>query len=290
MLIGYNTKDIMLDLTPDQQQALIYLSGATHFRFPGGPDAANRYSFVESGGLTAPVKVKNDYGDRNNPFAFAGEFCQLLPPGASVAAVLNLNRHLQTNNANWYHSNIALLLKLQAGGANICLIELGNEVYNDKTITGIRTVSNMAKAAKRYASMAKMYMTILGKDFGVSFDQMSVCMAPEESNAFRKWNKVLRFELGENVAYSYHVYARPDNVTQESVDEMMLKRIGLPMPHMHITEASWQYKDGIKDDPEKVKLFHFLLKWSAERMGMESLYWFRLGHKDGNKYNHFRVV
>jgi len=287
MRIGYNTKDIMLDLTTAQARELIRKSGADLFRFPGGADAANRNSFVLSGGVSAPLDVKNVYGDLKNPWAYAADFAWLLPGDRSnVSVVMNLNRHLQTKDISWYGQNAHLVNDI-GSIVPIYLAEMGNEPYNDKTITGLRTPRNLEQAASKYCTLVKTYMNYL--PLLQNADVCAVCAAPEENNAFRAWNRVIRDTFGDTVSYVHHIYMRPDDANTGNVYAMLKDRIGTPMQRMHITEASWQYKSGIADDPAQVRLFHSSLEWSARQLGMRSLMWFRLGGSGRNKYDWFKV-
>jgi hypothetical protein len=288
MKVGLNTKGLFPDNTTAQMQELINECNVMDFRFPGGADAANRYSFVASGGLTAPPKLVNSFGDNLNPFAFADNFRRLLNPQHRVAAVLNLNRHMQTTKDVWYSKNMQLLSDLgMVEGKHQGLIELGNEIYMDKTITGIRTVPSFERAAKKYASLCASYVNWI-RACGINAP-IAVCMAEEENKFYKAWNNVLRKEFGNSLDYAYHYYGKPANVSKDNIKKILLARIGIPMANMHLTEANWKYQPGDTSSWQTRNEFLFNLHAAADEIGFRSLYWFKLGDYTDNAYNIYRV-
>lgn len=268
MELGYNTFDIFTSLSPDKRKQIKELAGDLLYRYPGGARAAADYSFNKSYSL-----------EKENPFAYVCEFEDFTYKGVVVC---NINAHLQFKNSVWFSRNMRLMDCIPK------YIELGNEVYADKTITGFRTVRNLEKSAKIYCDLCDEYISLL-LDWGFNMQRIGVVLAPEENNAYKAWNKVVRAHFGDNVAYIHHVYISPSNISYTNVLAIVNKRFGKYDKTMWVTEASWQFKSGVKVDMAKVGTFHETLKNVLSDIGVKMLLWWRLGGNDTNKYNHFKV-
>lgn len=266
MEVGYNTFDIFSALSKSDRDSLRSQAGDVLYRFPGGARAAAHYSFAFSGN-----------SNLSNPTAYLDDFKSFSNRGV---VVMNVNAEMQFGPSGWRERNLSLI------ECNPEHIELGNEPYHDKTIVPFKFLGwpiLYRAAAMDYVRICKEYIKAL---HGY---KVSVCLAPEETNGLKEWNRVVRGEFGDSVAYSHHLYARPKDVTQKALRELVMNRIGVVDREMHFTEVSWQYQAGIQDDPQKVAHFNRNIEVVLRELGAKSLIWWRLGSNDSNKYNRFKV-
>ena len=241
---------------------------------------------------------------KNSPLNYVHEFiwlCQM--NNAEVCFVVNINDELQYGDYNMTDTLEALRI-IQKAGLTIRLIEFGNEIYMNPTITGTgrfkagilyQTIARKGniEAANRYLQRALIYKErILAAGIKSEF---AFCMAQDLNQAFRDWNDTIMNANVPGVGYALHLYPEKLAITKANIDKQLKAHFGRFIgKKVYFTELALQngsigmkFIDGY-NWPSFWATFDPILRQNFGQDVMTILW--RMGSAKPNSYDFYKVV
>ena len=265
------------------------------FRFPGGQRQMHQ-------------NATSLWGDKNfrrdSPLNYVPEFIELCQANnAEVCFVVNINDEMQYGDDNLMMTWQALTL-IQNAGLTIRLIEFGNEIYMNPTITGTgRFKSGLIyqtfarkgniEAAKRYIERALFYKQMILAS-GIE-SEFAFCMAQDLNSAFRDWNDTIMNANVPGVGYALHLYPEKWAITKANIDKLLFQHFGrFEGKQVYFTELALQngltgmkFIDGY-NWPSFWATFDPILRQNFGQDVMTILW--RMGSAKFNSYDFYKVV
>lgn len=265
------------------------------FRFPGG----QRQMHQNAASLWGEKNFR-----KNSPLNYAHDFIRLCQMNnAEVCFVVNINDELQYGDYNMTDTLEALRI-IQKAGLTIRLIEFGNEIYMNPTITGTgrfkagilyQTIARKGniESANKYLQRALLYKErILAA--GIKSD-FAFCMAQDLNPAFRDWNDTIMNANVPGVGYALHLYPEKWAITKSNIDKQLKAHFGRFIgKQVYFTELALQngsigmkFIDGYKW-PSFWATFDPILRQNFGQDVMTILW--RMGSSKPNSYDFYKVV
>ena len=265
------------------------------FRFPGGQRQMHQ-------------NAVSLYGEKNfrrdSPLNYVPEFIELCQANnAEVCFVVNINDEMQYGDDNLMMTWQALTL-IQNAGLTIRLIEFGNEIYMNPTITGTgRFKSGLIyqtfarkgniEAAKRYIERALFYKQMILAS-GIE-SEFAFCMAQDLNSAFRDWNDTIMNANVPGVGYALHLYPEKWAITKANIDKLLFQHFGrFEGKQVYFTELALQNgSTGMKF----IDGYNWQSFWATfdpilrQNFGQDvmTILW-RMGSAKFNSYDFYKVV
>lgn len=265
------------------------------FRFPGGQRQMHQ-------------NATSLWGDKNfrrdSPLNYVPEFIELCQANnAEVCFVVNINDEMQYGDDNLMMTWQALTL-IQNAGLTIRLIEFGNEIYMNPTITGTgRFKSGLIyqtfarkgniEAAKRYIERALFYKQMILAS-GIE-SEFAFCMAQDLNSAFRDWNDTIMNANVPGVGYALHLYPEKWAITKANIDKLLFQHFGrFEGKQVYFTELALQNgSTGMKF----IDGYNWQSFWATfdpilrQNFGQDvmTILW-RMGSAKFNSYDFYKVV
>ena len=265
------------------------------FRFPGGQRQMHQ-------------NATSLWGDKNfrrdSPLNYVPEFIELCQANnAEVCFVVNINDEMQYGDDNLMMTWQALTL-IQNAGLTIRLIEFGNEIYMNPTITGTgRFKSGLLyqtfarngniDAAKRYLERALFYKQMILAS-GIQ-SEFAFCMAQDLNPAFRDWNDTIMSANVPGVGFALHLYPEKWAITKANIDKLLFQHFGrFEGKQVYFTELALQNgSTGMKF----IDGYNWQSFWATfdpilrQNFGQDvmTILW-RMGSAKFNSYDFYKVV
>lgn len=282
-------------LNSQWQGVPVKFPGKPVFRFPGG----QRQMHQNASSLWGDKNFR-----KNSPLNYVHEFiwlCQM--NNAEVCYVVNINDELQYCDDNMTDTLEALRI-IQNAGLTIRLIELGNEIYMNPTITGTGKFKSgllyqsfarkgNIEAANRYIQRSLLYRQMI-LAAGIK-SEFAFCMAQDLNTAFRDWNDTIMNANVPGVGYALHLYPEKWAITKANIDKQLKAHFGRFIgKQVYFTELALQngstgmkFIDGY-NWPSFWATFEPVLKQNFGQDVMTILW--RMGSSKPNSYDFYKVV
>lgn len=196
------------------------------FRFPGGQRQMHQNAVSLWG--TSNFKW-------NSPLNYISEFIEHCKRNdADVCFVVNINDEMQYGEDNSIQT-IQALKMIQDADLFIRLIEFGNEIYMNPTITGTGRFKSgllynlMAKrpniqAAGDYVNRALYYKNlVLANGIVTNF---AFCMAQDLNQAFKDWNDTVMNANIQDIGYALHLYPEKWDISKANIEKQLSAHFG----------------------------------------------------------------
>jgi hypothetical protein len=265
------------------------------FRFPGG----QRQMHQNAASL---------WGDKNfrmfSPLNYVGDFISLcILNNADVCFVVNINDELQYGD-DIVTDTLEALQSIQKAGLTIRLIELGNEIYMNPTITGTgrfksgllyQTFARKGNidAANRYLQLSIFYKQMILAS-GIQ-SEFAFCMAQDLNPAFRDWNDTIMNANVPCIGYALHLYPEKWAITKANIEKQLTQHFGrFEGKKVYFTELALQNgSTGMKfiegyNWPQFWAVFEPILRAKFGHDVMTILW--RMGSSKPNSYDFYKVL